>query len=121
MARICGAMLLIRSVPFARWRGHLGLVIESGERRSIGQARDIAADVEWAANRLPFPAKCLPRAMALSWMLRRWRIGHAVVIAVRPSQLRRSTDALHAWVEVEGQRVLGDLPGPWAETARFGA
>lgn len=81
----------------------------------------MAGDVEWAAGRLPLPTKCLPRAMALSWMLRRRRIGHAVVIAVRPSQLRQSPDALHAWVEVEGEKILGDLPGPWIETARLGS
>jgi hypothetical protein len=80
----------------------------------------LAADIEWAAKRLPFPTKCLPRAMALSWMLRRKRIGHAVVIAVRPSQLRQSPDAMHAWIEVESKKVLGDLPGPWIETLRIG-
>jgi hypothetical protein len=58
--------------------------------------------------------------MALSWALRRQRIGHAVVIAVRPDQYRRSTDALHAWIEVEGEKVIGDLPGPWVEMLRLG-
>jgi hypothetical protein len=69
---------------------------------------------------MPRPVKCLPRAMALSWMLRRRRIGHAAVIAVRPNGLRRSPDDLHAWIEVAGLRVMGDLPGPWIETLRQG-
>jgi len=29
--------------------------------------------------------------------------------------------ALHAWVEVKGGTILGDLPGPWIETLRLGA
>jgi hypothetical protein len=58
--------------------------------------------------------------MALSSVLRRNRIDHAIVIAVRPSALRQSPDALHAWVEVGGERILGDLPGPWIEIARLG-
>ena len=59
--------------------------------------------------------------MALSWMLRRRRINHALVFAVRPSHLRDSSDDLHAWVEVDGVKIIGDLPGPWLETLRLGA
>jgi hypothetical protein len=58
--------------------------------------------------------------MALSWILRRKRIGHCVVIAVRPAELRGTDDQLHAWVEVSGEIILGDLPGPWVETLRMG-
>jgi hypothetical protein len=121
MARLCWARLLVEWVPFDRWTRSLGLAIDDGgdSASTQDQARKLAADVEWAAKRLPFQTKCLPRAMALSWMLRRRRIGHAVVIVVRPSQLRQSPDALHAWVEVGGHKILGDLPGPWIETARL--
>ena len=122
MARLCWAQLLVRWIRFEQWRDTLGLNVGHGERTAdpeMAAARGLAADVEWAAKRLPFATKCLPRAMALSWMLRRLRIAHSVVIAVRPDQDRRSPDALHAWVEVGGERVTGDLPGPWIETARF--
>lgn len=51
--------------------------------------------------------------MALSRMLKRRRIVHKLAIAVRPATKRQGTDDLHAWVEVEGQVILGDLPGPW--------
>jgi hypothetical protein len=81
----------------------------------------LAAHVEWAARLLPFSTKCLPRAMALSWMLRSRRIDHFVVFAVRPPKLRESGDALHAWVEIGGERIIGDLPGPWLETLRLGS
>jgi len=123
MARLCWARLLVAWVPYDRWRDRLGLA--SGDGRPPAelaeQARRLAADVDWAATRLPIGTKCLPRAMALSWMLRRDAVAHGVVIAVRPSQQRHSPDAIHAWVEVGGEKVLGDLPGPWIETARLGA
>ncbi len=123
MARLCWAQLLVTWVPFNRWRDTLGF---QGAGRELSaapaiDARRLAADVEWAATRLPFGAKCLPRAMALSWMLRRRMLGHAVVIAVRPSHLRRSPDAVHAWLEIDGEKIIGDLPGPWIETLRLGS
>ncbi|MFL6730244.1 MAG: lasso peptide biosynthesis B2 protein [Sphingomicrobium sp.] len=115
-ALLCWARLLIAWIPFDRWRGTLGF---DGPVR-LSDARRHAAVVEWAARRLPFAFKCLPRAMALSWILRRKRLGHTVVFAVRPAQLRNSADSLHAWVEVGGTTLIGELPGPWLETLRLG-
>ena len=121
MARLCWARLLIAWIPFKYWRHTLGLSAERGDQPDCaGTARRFAADVEWAAKRLPLSTKCLPRAMTLSWMLRRLNLGHTVVIAIRTPGLRQLPDALHAWVEVEGEMVLGDLPGPWIETMRLG-
>ena len=115
------AQLLVIFVPFGRWRATLG---HSGRAADVPadleEARRLAADVEWAARKYPLAIKCLPQAMALSWMLRGREIAHAVVISVRPSELRQSPDALHAWVEVNRKKILGDLPGPWIETLRLG-
>lgn len=94
---------------------------EADGQPAADEARQRARQVERAASWLPFGTKCLPRAMALSWLLRRERIRHAVIVAVRPPDWRDRRDALHAWVEVGGERVLGDLPGPWVETLRQGA
>jgi len=121
MARLCWAQLLVSWVPFERWRDGLGRAHSNGEANPAGEAKRLAADVEWAARRLPYEVKCLPRAMALSWMLGRRGVSNTVVIAVRPNQLRRSPDTLHAWVEVRGETLLGGLPGPWIETLRLGA
>ena len=118
------ARVVVSQLSFDRWQGTLGKAGVSGEPRSdasLTHARRLAAHVDWAASRLPFATKCLPRAIALSWMLRRRNLCHMVVIAVRPAELRNSADAMHAWVEVEGQRIIGDLPGPWLETLRLGA
>lgn len=118
MAHLCWAQLLVSWLPFNRWRTSLGL---DGDMQagSVKRATCLAADVDWAARKLPFTIKCLPRAMALSWMLRRRRLLHTIVIAVRPPNLRLSSDDLHAWVEVDGQTILGELPGPWVETLRI--
>lgn len=115
---LCKARLTVAAFPLERWRVSLGG--RPGARPGIAEATRLAAHVEWAARRLPFETKCLPRAMALSWMLRRRGIAHSVIFAVRPAELRDSADALHAWVEADGERILGDLPGPWIETARLG-
>ena len=121
MAHLCWARLLVGVVPFDRWRQKLGWDSRSeASRDQVATGRALAADIEWAARRLPFPTKCLPRAMALSWMLRRRQVAHAVVFAVRPPDLRGAADDLHAWVETAGEKLIGDLPGPWLETLRLG-
>ena len=117
VALLCRARLLISLVPFSRWRGTLGCVGAA----DLAKAQHRARLIEWGAMRLPFATKCLPRAMALSWLLRRESLGHTVVLAVRPSASRGSDSDLHAWVEVAGTVILGDLPGPWVETLRLGA
>jgi len=121
MALLSWAWLLVATVPFDRWRGSLGLAAnEDTADRQLIDAQRSATYIEWAARLLPIHIKCLPRAMALSWILRRKRISHVVVFAVRPEELRGSNDDLHAWVEVGREKVIGNLPGPWLETLRLG-
>jgi len=121
IARLCWARFLVAWIPFERWRYTLGSPEQSDRDFDfVGKAKGLAADIEWAARRLPFAVKCLPRAMALSWMLQQNGIGHVVVIAVRTAEARQLPDALHAWVEIQGHKVIGDLPGPWIETLRLG-
>ena len=121
MAALCWARLLVATMPFSRWSSTLGGKDRSGTANiASGEARRLAAHVDWAATRLPFSIKCLPRAMALSWMLRSKRVDHCVVFAVRPANQRDGDDQLHAWVEIAGEKILGDLPGTWVETLRLG-
>jgi len=128
MAWLVLARLLVLAVPFSRWRLSLGGVECPGDTAEPLVGRDdaqrmasqLAGHVERAAWRLPFAIKCLPKAMALSWMLRRAAVQHCVVIAARPMKRREPGDALHAWVEVSGKIVIGDLPGPWHEIYRAG-
>lgn len=119
---LCRARFLVAAVKFGTWRKSLGTPEADREqsRPDKEEAKRQAARIERAAQLLPFHIKCLPRAMALSWVLRDRMIRHSVVFAVRPAQFRGSLDDLHAWVEVEGEKVLGDLPGTWAELHRIG-
>lgn len=117
--RLCLARLLIAMVPLGRWRRWLGG--NSLETAELSAARRLASHVERAAMRLPFATKCLPRAMALSWMLRRRQIGHTIVFAARPPGQRGGEDGLHAWIECNGIVVIGDLPGPWLRVLELGA
>lgn len=109
------ARTLVGLVPFARWRNRLGWHGEA-DRLQFDLARLLAAHVEYGAGRIGLPVKRLPRAMALSWMLRRRGIAHRLVVAARPQADREgASDALHAWVESRGRIVLGELAGPWIE------
>ena len=120
MGWLCLARGLVALAPLRLWRGRLGLAGGAGAP-FLDRAARLARHVERGAARLPFPSKCLPQAMALSWMLRRRRIAHALIFAVRPPQLRGFTEGLHAWVEVAGKCLIGDLPGPWIVSLRLGA
>lgn len=115
------ARLLIATIPFRHWRRTLGGT-DTGQASEIftAHAKRLADHVDWAARLLPLSTKCLPRAMALSWMLRSRRIDHCVILAVRPAGHRGSDDQLHAWVEISETKLIGDLPGPWIETLRLG-
>jgi hypothetical protein len=71
--------------------------------------------------RLPFNSKCLPQAMALSWMMRKRDLPHDLVIASRPAGVRTGKEDLHAWVEQDSEIIHGELPGPWSVILRLPA
>ncbi len=112
LAGLILARAAIAAVPLERWHGRLGLA-GAGTVPQMAEARQLARHVERAAARLPFEMKCLPRAMALSRMLRKRAIGHRLVVAARPQPARTGNDDLHAWIEVQKSIVIGDLAGPW--------
>lgn len=112
IALLLAARAAIALTPLERWRKHLGLEGSDSET-CPAEARRLARHVERAAGYIPFEAKCLPRAMALSRMLRRRKIPHRLAIAARPASARGGNDDLHARVEVGSTIVIGNLPGPW--------
>jgi hypothetical protein len=80
----------------------------------------LARVVERAAQHLPFETKCLPRAMALFWMLSRRNRDSQLVLAVLPEERRGgSLDDLHAWVEMDRTILIGDTGLKYIEIARF--
>lgn len=112
MAALAAARARVAFIPLEHWRGQLGLPGDASDEQ-LAESRRIARHVDRAAERLPFDFKCLPRAIALAAMLRRRGIPHRAVIAARPAAARGGADDLHAWTEVGGTIVIGDLPGPW--------
>lgn len=76
----------------------------------------MALSVQRAARWVPFDTQCLHRAMALVWLAKRAGLPYRLHIAARPPNARSDEDALHAWVDMAGETVLGSLPGPWVVT-----
>jgi hypothetical protein len=123
MVLLCVAQLVVKLLPFRYWRATLGRLDPDDSSvpaspGSAGSARRIAVHVERGAARLPFATKCLPRAMALCWLLRAAGVAYVFKIAARPPAARQlrlggDDDNLHAWVESGGATVIGALPGPW--------
>jgi len=117
MALLLVARALIAWVPFVRWRALLGTRVAPAEGRAgtggVSRAapdslgRYLAKAVDRAAGRLPLELRCLPRAAALHWMLRRRNRYGQLVIAALPQEFRRGRDDLHAWVEAGGKVLIG--------------
>lgn len=59
------------------------------------------------ARRAPFRARCLPRAMAAQWMLRRRGVRSRVVFGVRRGGAPEPGLEFHAWLIVAGECVIG--------------
>ena len=108
------ARAMVRCLRFAVWRARLGWS-GAADLTQEQLAQQLGRHVERAAARLPGTSKCLPQAMALSWMLRSRRVPHRLELMVRPQQARGGLDDLHAMVRCNRRTVLGHLPGPWIE------
>lgn len=116
------ARLLVKIAPLRLWRDSLGLPVgapDDGEVPSPA-ARILASAVERADWRSPGKAKCLPRAMALHWMMRRRGEASTIAFAILPEARRGTLDDLHAWVESGACIVLGASEEPYRVIARFG-
>lgn len=132
------ARLLVAFVPFRLWRRSLGAIKPSGPKSAeSGLAADgleftrepaplalaCAHAVARAAFRMP-AALCLPRAMALQWMLARRHLPGELVMGVQPGHAtsvakRRALGDLHAWVAMGGCVLLNDSSGVHHEVLRL--
>ena len=110
MVLLVAAVALIRWVALSRWGWTIGSVRASPTNGttfpSDRRASILAACIERAALRLPFATKCLARAVALQWRLRLSGIPSDLVIAFHAID-RTSEDGFHAWVEHDGDMVIG--------------
>jgi hypothetical protein len=115
--------LALRLVGLRRWQAALARLAPVGagaaagdEAAVLGRARAVARMVEAAARRGPYRATCLPRSLALWWLLRRQRIDGDLRIGVRNEGGRFEA---HAWVELRGA-VLNDGDDVRERFAAFG-
>lgn len=116
MAFVVVARFLVRFVRLSVWRDSLGVMLEPAkvvanndailapEARSLALAA--ARQVDRACTRLPGTSKCLPRAVALCWLLRRKPVSYVLVIAMHKVD-RSGEHAYHAWVESAGEILIG--------------
>lgn len=122
---LLAARALVAWVPFARWSGWFGQVAEAAREPAGGppgglapavalRARRVGRAVEAAALRLPVECKCLPQAMAASWMLRRRKLPGKLLFGVAGAKARTGRDDLHAWVTCGGETIVGEVQSPCA-------
>lgn len=123
MALLAIARGLIALFRLNLWRGLLGEPLDEAHATPppSKRARLLAAAIERGAVRLPFTCKCLPRALALHWMLRRRGLPSQLVITVLDPAYRGEGENLHAWVETGGAILIGAIDRPYVPLARFGA
>ncbi len=103
------ARVLVRFASLRRIGESLGgktnaTSIQTSQVADANTARRLATHVDRAALRLPGESKCLPKAIALQWMLRRARLPSRLVVAVHHRD-REGPHAYHAWVE-QGEHML---------------
>lgn len=108
------ARLLIRFVPYRRWRRRMGPIGWNAGSTTLGEpdrARVMLVQrwVNRAAANVSFRANCLPQAMAARWMLARRGIATELHIgsrrAVEASETRPVD--LHAWLMCADRCVTG--------------
>jgi hypothetical protein len=106
------AVLLIRLAPLRSWRNSLGRIAPAPPDHAVTTAhRRIARAVVRATEWLPGEYVCLPRAMAVQWMLRRRGLPSALVFGVVQGGLASGDiHALHAWVETGTTVLIGNDP-----------
>jgi len=123
MAALLVAWLLVAAVPFGRWRHRFGRILEGPDPVNAADPAILKPLVDAhrrAVARFPGELKCLPRAIALHWMLRRRGIASVLSIGALPLHGRGTIDDLHAWVTVNGIVHHGDTDENYAVLARLG-
>ncbi len=116
------ARFLVRFVPLRLWRASLGAISRNSDPINSGpgaappfedcdivtlrHALMIGRCMDRAAEILPGHSRCLPKAVALQWILRLGRLPSKLVIAFSIKD-RAGDDAYHAWVERDGEMLVG--------------
>lgn len=117
------ARFAVRFIPLRFWRFSLGTMDEpaaqdepsgqdepaaegSCDLAKLRHALMIGRCIDRAGEILPGESRCLPKAVALQWLLRLTGIPSRLVIAFNITD-RTGKDAYHAWVERGGEMLVG--------------
>ncbi|MGV3513210.1 MAG: lasso peptide biosynthesis B2 protein [Novosphingobium sp.] len=116
MTYVVVARFLVRFVAFSRWRASVGQMVDpamalaanatSMNATARSAAFALARQIDRACSRLPGTSRCLPRAVALRWLLHGQPLTVLTVIAFSKVD-RAGEDAYHAWVECGGELLIG--------------
>jgi hypothetical protein len=109
------ARLFIRILPFRTARRLLTPRPRTDRPRALAPGQ-----VRWAigvAQRVVPDATCLPQAVAAESILT--RAGYPVLLRIGVLKSAAGKFEAHAWVECEGEIVVGQLPGGLGEYAQF--
>lgn len=112
-ALLLGALMLVKFVRLSAWRRTLGRLVPPEEAKRAefepadqARAAALAGWITRATERLPLATKCLARAVALQWRLRLSGISSLLMVAFHATD-REGEHAFHAWVERDGQILIG--------------
>jgi len=107
---LVAAKAMLRWVPFERWRGALQHAPEQRLRVTPGERQ--LAQLVWAVNgvgaRFPERLNCLPRALAMRWMMQRRRWPNTLELGVARDP--EGKFEAHAWLEHDGRVIMGLVP-----------
>ena len=110
---IIGARLGIRLLSIQRLRSLLAG--PAAQNLTSVSAEETSGRVAWAvsavASRLPGRTSCLIEALAVEAMLRRRGHECELRLGVPPASAANAGFAAHAWIESEGQVVIGAVSG----------
>lgn len=108
-ALIAFARLAVRVVPMARVFAWANRPIRRVRRFATNEAQWVAWSVETMGAKPWINALCLPRALATQAMLRRRGILSRLHLGVACDE---GSLAAHAWVEVNGEVIVGATEAP---------
>lgn len=106
---LAGWRVVVLTLPFRLWSSRLGVLggkttAEASDPQAVARVRRV---VNGVANRVPWNANCLNRALAAASLLRREQTAYTVSLGVRHSADGSGLEA-HAWVRVGETFVTGE-------------
>lgn len=100
--------ITIKLIPFAKFRLFYAFLLKHKFYKiySENQVQQIVWSIKVIAAYMPFTVSCLPQALAAKYMLC-YHVNMLLKIGVNR---QNKAFVAHAWVEQDGQFIIGELP-----------